>query len=282
MLMRPPRQRRAFTLIELLVVIAIIAVLIGLLLPAVQKVRESAARSQCSNNLHQIGLAMRQYHDNMRYFPPAFAKPSNWGWAVWILPYVEQSNLYSTIGPDTTALAVNSATTTALKVYTCPSDPSAPISAYFSGLAKSNYAVSEQVSDGGSQIRVEQIKDGLSNTIMAAERDMQYQVGAAWAGRDTPTGVVSVVGRPNWPINTSYAGGATCCAADTACTRYSWSSMHSGGANFVFCDGSVHFLANSVATDVSQQNCSKPTPTDFTLVKLYFANDGLPINGGSW
>jgi prepilin-type processing-associated H-X9-DG protein/prepilin-type N-terminal cleavage/methylation domain-containing protein len=289
------RSRRAFTLIELLVVIATIAILIGLLLPAVQKLREAASRMKCSNNLKQVALAMHAYHDAHRAFPPAFSKnppqsQNNWAWGTWILPFVEQANLYAALNPTGVAppAAPDANTLVAPSVYACPADPSAPANAFRgsgSGFARSNYVVSEQICDGGSAINVLSITDGTSNTLLAGERDGVNQVAGIWPVRETrggSVGVISVMGRPNWPIDTKYAGGPTCCASDPACTRYAWSSLHAGGANFGFCDGSVRFLRNTIQTDPAQQGCARPVPANAALLNLYFKDDGFVVDGSQF
>lgn len=171
------RRKSGFTLIELLVVIAIIAILIALLLPAVQQAREAARRSECKNNLKQIGIALHNYHDTFNILPPLTfgeggtqgAPVPAWAWSTMILPAIDQAPLYNQMNPGPNSLQTVLASTTlrllpqtVLKAFICPSDPGqmlnnnrpfthAPFSAaapYF--MAKSNYPACSGSQDGNS------------------------------------------------------------------------------------------------------------------------------------
>jgi prepilin-type N-terminal cleavage/methylation domain-containing protein/prepilin-type processing-associated H-X9-DG protein len=174
-------RRSAFTLIELLVVIAIIAILIGLLVPAVQKVREAAARTQCENNLKQIGLAMHNYHGTYKRLPPG-GDAKLFSAQAFLLPYLEQANLFNTINFSVAPVSAGNSGPDAqvVPVFVCPSDPQ---NALPDGMAGNNY-VWNYGSDlqffssstrgvfmfGNTKVTLLGITDGTSNTAAFCER----------------------------------------------------------------------------------------------------------------
>jgi prepilin-type N-terminal cleavage/methylation domain-containing protein/prepilin-type processing-associated H-X9-DG protein len=193
------RPQAGFTLIELLVVIAIIGVLIGLLLPAVQKVRAAAQRLSCANNLKQLGLALHHYHDNQASFPPAYVElyplTDRATWQVLILPFVEQDNLYRTYDPNETTgggpdnFALNR---TQVRLFRCPADielapkrypPEPTLGPWAMGSYLANNGLGPMRSDWkpetsvvrpgvfmvNSKTRLSDITDGTSNTLLLGE-----------------------------------------------------------------------------------------------------------------
>jgi prepilin-type N-terminal cleavage/methylation domain-containing protein/prepilin-type processing-associated H-X9-DG protein len=283
--------RFGFTLIELLVVIAIIAVLIGLLLPAVQKVREAANRAQCTNNLHQLGLALHNYHDSQGSFPcgyvcsqpqanPDYTSPG-WGWAALILPYIEKGNLSRQINfalpiEDSSNFA---ARTMILKLYVCPSDRSTGIFTVYSKnntplaqAATNSYAachgigidLDEELDDfngmfsRNSQVRFADVSDGTSNTIAIGERGAFFTQ-TPWAGA-VSFGTTRIT--PNAPVINSNAieDAPTQTLAhidvetinDPRADEEDFFTPHTGVGMFLFVDGSVHSITTTLSLPVLQ------------------------------
>ncbi|HMO83903.1 MAG TPA: DUF1559 domain-containing protein [Lacipirellulaceae bacterium] len=192
------RSTRGFTLVELLVVIAIIGTLVALLLPAVQAARESARRSECQNNLKQIGLAMHMHHDALGRLPHGNRGCCSGTWANYILPYFEQGNLFGTWTQANYTSAANRAfITTRIHAYTCPSDiPNAPTLTQNIPIPNHNYVANYGNTTSGQhafqgieflgapfgnvdqedrsrvvlgQVEFRSIVDGLSNTLLVSE-----------------------------------------------------------------------------------------------------------------
>jgi prepilin-type N-terminal cleavage/methylation domain-containing protein len=218
-----PTRRRAFTLIELLVVIAIIAVLIGLLLPAVQKVREAANRIKCANNLKQIGLAVHNHENTLTKFPPAGVYPlappltgDSYSVHARILPYIEQTNLYQLVDLSASATSQPAVTGQRIAIYMCPSEvndkprpPSSPSqpprypTSY--GVNVGTWFVYDPTTGKGGDgafpmnkgLAPADFRDGLSNTVGLAEVKAfgAYNLGSAAlpAGTPPPTSAADVL-----------------------------------------------------------------------------------------
>lgn len=234
-------RRYAFTLIELLVVIAIIAILIALLVPAVQKVREAAARTQCINNLKQIGLAAQGYHDTKKTMPNNGTNTTSyqtWCWAFQTLPFIEQTAIYNQATAGTYPQV-------GVPIYLCPARGHQPFSTSganspgFNG-PFTNYCVnwnSFQNSDPRTwKLSLAQItnQNGTSNTVYVGEARFDVNMATNTNGS-------------NWEeviYSGGYGGtgrGANSIVRDAPGIGQSdgWGSPHSGGANFCFADGSV-------------------------------------------
>jgi prepilin-type N-terminal cleavage/methylation domain-containing protein/prepilin-type processing-associated H-X9-DG protein len=217
-----PDLRGGFTLIELLVVIAIIAVLIGLLLPAVQKVREAANRIKCANNLKQLGLAMHNYHDTRGTFPPAYVNqggswlnsgfPFTHGWAPFLLPYIEQQPLYNLYRWDVPQYAPENepVIATQLSIFQCPSTPEqnrymliGPFAYFGTEAACGDYVIALGVDPILAQPWVDSVGDyrgALTNTPTPAQDLSPNPTGTRFAdirdGTATTLLLTEVAGRP--------------------------------------------------------------------------------------
>lgn len=272
-------SRAAFTLIELLVVIAIIGVLVSLLLPAVQAAREAARRSQCANNLKQLGIALHNHHDTQGGFPAAkTTNPTTHSWIPYLLPYLEQGNLadryrFDTDWNDTTtndsAAGVNEQK---INILICPTAPSGRHAASQRGIT--DYNATTQVTKPNPFVatlpandptfigvmgkdvrrRISDIADGTSNTIIVAESAGRNQT---WQMRRmlTPGGATGAWSNPGTQLNLSGFDTTALtvpgpCAVNCTNDNEIY-SFHAAGANVLYADGSVSMIKERLDINIA-------------------------------
>lgn len=277
------RSLNGFTLVELLVVIAIIGMLVGLLLPAVQAARESARRSQCQNNLRQIGVAMHDFHSARGKFPPGFVSRAvatnepglgpGWGWAAHLLPYFEEGNLQVKLDRNITDPVHDAVRLTRLPIFLCPSDSGEAQTfkaADEFGTELTTLAFANYVGVGGTfevtgfpdtgtgvlfrnkWIGAKDITDGTSNTLMVAERGSRRSPQTTWVGAVTNSSVP-----PLNPVNDA-EGPPVLVLTNTGTVDddrvpnnpldhvEDSNSEHPGGVNALFSDGSVRIINDNI------------------------------------
>jgi prepilin-type N-terminal cleavage/methylation domain-containing protein/prepilin-type processing-associated H-X9-DG protein len=265
---------KGFTLIELLVVIAIIGVLVGLLLPAVQKVREAANRVSCENNLKQMGLAFHMHHDTLKIFPTsgwyAYSSPAyrngtplqgndqGAGWGFQILPYVEAQNTWMGAGATTDVGRALVAIGTPNKLFFCPSRRAPQTIQYADSYqpqlkggmivhALCDYAASNKENTGAVQqfkgVSIADITDGLSNTLLVGEKRLNVAL-LGQPQQDDNQGYTS--GYNNDVLRKSHLTPAPDYSAPNGDGGGLFGSSHPGHFNALFCDGSVRPIAYTI------------------------------------
>ncbi|MBM4095500.1 MAG: DUF1559 domain-containing protein [Planctomycetes bacterium] len=286
--LRSSGMRAGFTLIELLVVIAIIAVLIGLLVPAVQKVREAANRMQCANNLKQMGIACHNQHDQLGFMPhggwgwwyaptytgvgtPATGKAQNAGWGYQILPYLEQESVWKGSGTTTIADAQRQVIGAPIKTMFCPSrrppGQLPPNPCWYGGTgpggtyahAGTDYAsnagtgnngvIRQNASNAFDGARMSLITDGTTNTMLIGDKRLNRALIGSYQGDDNE-GYTS-----GWDHDIlRYASPTYPPSPDptTGDGQQRFGSSHPGGLNMAMADGSVRFIPYSINTAVWQ------------------------------
>ena len=276
------RRQRGFTLIELLVVIAIIAILIALILPAVQKAREAARSTQCKNRLKQVGIALHSYHELHNVLPPGVCTSPNfpndqgvWAWHTMILPMLEQPALYKNLSPGDPMHFSNALDDpqqvaflrTVLPSFLCPSDSitnlnenremtsasNAMVKLATSNIVGSLGTETNSPTDGvlyiDSDIRIDDISDGASNTFLAGERAWKNGAGL-WGGAVNRVCAMNLPSNCNAaiyaPVSYAMQSGLRLNVPSEVWPQVPFSSEHIGGANFLLCDGSVKFVSENV------------------------------------